>query len=33
MILDSSALVAIICREPGYADLLRKIATAPNITL
>lgn len=31
MILDSSALVAIICREPGHADLLRKIAAASSI--
>lgn len=28
MILDSSAVVAVICREPGYEELLQKIALA-----
>jgi ribonuclease VapC len=28
LILDSSAVVAVICREPGYEELLSKIALA-----
>lgn len=31
MILDSSAIVAVICREPGYEKLLDKIAAAKNL--
>jgi ribonuclease VapC len=30
MIIDSSALVAIFCREPGYAELQHKIEVAAN---
>ena len=33
MILDSSAVVAVICREPGYEDLLRKIALARTVAI
>ncbi|HWF07395.1 MAG TPA: type II toxin-antitoxin system VapC family toxin [Bryobacteraceae bacterium] len=33
MILDSSAIVAVICREPGYEELLWKIADAPTIAI
>jgi len=28
MTLDSSAIVAVVCREPGYEELLRKMASA-----
>jgi ribonuclease VapC len=28
LILDSSAIIAILCREPGYEILLKKIAEA-----
>jgi len=31
LILDSSAIVAVICREPGYEKLLDKIAAAKNL--
>jgi len=31
MILDSSAVVAILCREPGYAELLEKVLTAGTL--
>jgi len=31
VILDSSAIVAIILKEPGYQALLEKIATAPVV--
>jgi len=31
MILDSSAVVAILCREPARLDLLEKIATARTL--
>jgi ribonuclease VapC len=30
MIVDSSALVAITFQEPGYEDLIAKLATAPS---
>ena len=33
MILDSSAIVAVLCREPGYETLLEKISTAPSIAM
>lgn len=33
MILDSSAIIAIICREPGFEGLLRKIGLARNILI
>jgi ribonuclease VapC len=33
LILDSSALVAILCREPGYEELLRRIATARTLAV
>jgi ribonuclease VapC len=33
LILDSSAVVAVICREPGYEDLLRKIALARTVAI
>lgn len=32
MIVDSSALLAIVFREPGYDDLLDRIAAAPAVT-
>ncbi len=28
MTLDSSAIVAVVCREPGFEELLRKMASA-----
>ena len=28
MTLDSSAIVAVVCREPGYEDMLRKMTEA-----
>lgn len=31
MILDSSAIVAIVHREPGFRDLIDKIGTAPAV--
>ena len=33
MILDSSAIVAVVLREPGYKDLLTKIAAAEKIAV
>ena len=33
MILDSSAIVAIVRREPGYDDLLAKLGAAPQIAI
>jgi ribonuclease VapC len=33
LILDSSAVIAVICREPGYEDLLRKIALARTVAI
>lgn len=33
MILDSSAIVAVICREPGYEELLQKIALARTVAV
>jgi len=33
LILDSSAVVAVICREPGYEVLLRKIALARTVAI
>lgn len=33
MILDSSAIVAVVLREPGYELLLQKIAAAPNVAV
>jgi ribonuclease VapC len=33
LILDSSAVVAVICREPGYEDLLEKIALARTVAI
>jgi ribonuclease VapC len=33
LILDSSAVVAVICRESGYEELLRKIARAPTLAI
>jgi ribonuclease VapC len=33
LILDSSAVVAVICREPGYEELLRKIALARTVAI
>jgi len=33
LILDSSAIVAVICREPGYEQLLRKIALARTVAI
>jgi ribonuclease VapC len=33
LILDSSAVVAILCREPGYEDLLEKIALARTVAI
>jgi ribonuclease VapC len=33
LILDSSAVVAVICREPGYDELLRKIALARTVVI
>jgi ribonuclease VapC len=30
VIVDSSALIAITFREPGYGDLITKLATAPS---
>ena len=31
MILDSSAIVAIVMQEPGYEELLKKLADAPAV--
>ena len=31
MILDSSAIVAILLREPGHADLQARLAAAPSV--
>jgi ribonuclease VapC len=33
LILDSSAVVAVICREPGYEELLSKIALARTVAI
>jgi ribonuclease VapC len=33
LILDSSAIVAMVCREPGYEELLRKIGSARIIVI
>ena len=33
MILDSSAVVAVLCREPGHEILLKKIGAAPLIVI
>jgi ribonuclease VapC len=33
LILDSSAVVAVICHEPGYEELLRKIALARTVAI
>ena len=33
MILDASAVVAILLREPGYLDLLEAIRTAPKVAI
>jgi ribonuclease VapC len=33
LILDSSAVVAVICREPGYEQLLQKIALARTVAI
>lgn len=33
MILDSSAIVAIVLREPGYEELVRKIASAEAVAV
>jgi ribonuclease VapC len=33
LILDSSAIVAVICREPGYEELLQKIALARTVAV
>jgi uncharacterized protein with PIN domain len=33
LILDSSAIIAILCREPGYEILLKKIAEARLIVI
>jgi ribonuclease VapC len=33
MTLDSSAIVAVICREPGYEELLRKMATSRVVVI
>ena len=33
MILDASAVVAILLREPGYPDLLEAIGTAPEVAI
>jgi ribonuclease VapC len=33
LILDSSAVVAVICREPGYEELLGKIARARTVAI
>jgi ribonuclease VapC len=31
MILDSSAVIAVLCREPGHATLVEKIAAAESL--
>lgn len=33
MILDSSAIVAVVLREPGFETLLRKIAESPSVAV
>lgn len=33
MILDSSAIIAILCREPGFEHLLRKIGLARKVLI
>lgn len=33
MILDASAVVAILLREPGYLNLLEAIGTAPKVAI
>ena len=33
MILDSSAVIAIVCREPGWDELLRKIADSTVVAI
>lgn len=33
MILDSSALVAIVLREPGYESLLARVVSAPRVAI
>ncbi len=33
MILDSSAVIAIVCREPGYDSLIRKVGTARTVLI
>ena len=33
MTLDSSAIVAVVCQEPGYESLVHKMATARVITI
>ncbi len=33
MILDSSAIVAVVLREPGFETLLEKIVEAPSVAV
>jgi ribonuclease VapC len=31
VILDSSAIIAVVCREPGFEEVLRKLDAAPSL--
>ncbi len=33
MILDSSAIVAVVLREPGFGELVRKVAKAETVAV